>query len=190
MKCTKEDLVSKAIELFKQKGFENITVSQICQACHVTKGSFYHHFKTKNEVLLSYYSILLKNPTAMMVDVLGTKSHKEQLWMVLEYSIDATLKLGPDLLYNMIIADMEQGATLFTPNAAALERDTKDYGEISFKLIEMAQKQKEILSERSPEELWFAYISGLIGIAMHWSAGGGIYDEKKALRNLFDIIFA
>lgn len=189
MKCTKKEMRETAISLFKEYGYDATTVNQICEACKVTKGSFYNYYKSKKEILLDFYDDKITNYPELMARLIKEKSYKEQLWKVLEFSIDATIDLGANLLYHMMIADMEQGAKLFNANLADLEDTAPEYVSVIRNLISEAQKANEIQNPGAPDRLWYVYVNGLLGVAMHWSSSGGEYDEKKALRNLFDIVF-
>ena len=189
MKCTKIEMMNKAIELFKKHGFETTSVNQICEACNVTKGSFYNYYKSKTDILLDFYNVLLANYPLSIADLIGIESYREQLWQVISYSIDATIELGPDLLCNMMIADMKTGGEQFCASLGRLKETAPGYHNLIYTLIQKTQEEDEIRSKCSPELLWHAYTNGLLGIAMNWSACGGVYDEKKALRVLFDIIF-
>jgi AcrR family transcriptional regulator len=48
----KEQIYRKALELFREKGFNQVTVEQITQACGIAKGTFYIYFPKKEAVLL------------------------------------------------------------------------------------------------------------------------------------------
>lgn len=189
MKCTKIEMMNKAIKLFQKNGFEATSVNQICEACNVTKGSFYNYYKSKTDILLDFYNVLLSNFSLSFADLIGIESYREQLWQVITYSIDATIKLGPDLLCNMMIADMKAGGAQFNASLERLQETAPGYHKLIYTLIQKTQEKEEIRSKSSPEQLWYAYTNGLLGIAMNWSASGGEYDEKEALRTLFDIIF-
>ncbi len=52
----KQKIFNAALALIQEKGYEYVTVSNVCQAAHVSVGSFYHHFGNKDE-LLSYYFV-------------------------------------------------------------------------------------------------------------------------------------
>ena len=45
-------LVSTAHDLFRDRGFDAVSVAHLCQAAGVNKGSFYHFFSSKRELLL------------------------------------------------------------------------------------------------------------------------------------------
>ncbi len=44
---TRDLIISKGKSLFRQNGFENTTVDDICNACGIAKGTFYHYFSSK-----------------------------------------------------------------------------------------------------------------------------------------------
>ena len=47
---TKEILTRAALRLFRSNPYNDVSLAQIVKAVGVTKGSFYHHFKSKEEV--------------------------------------------------------------------------------------------------------------------------------------------
>lgn len=54
---TKNKLFEAAIELIKEHGYDNVKVSQICHRAGVAKGTFYVHYKSKEDIIKeSYYS--------------------------------------------------------------------------------------------------------------------------------------
>ncbi len=50
---TKENLLAAAFDCFQEHGYEKASISMITERCNITKGAFYHHFKTKEEVYLA-----------------------------------------------------------------------------------------------------------------------------------------
>lgn len=53
-KDTKEKIFQAAKRILLKKGYEELSIKNICEEAGVSNGSFYHHFKTKDD-LLSYY---------------------------------------------------------------------------------------------------------------------------------------
>ncbi|MBB6636821.1 TetR/AcrR family transcriptional regulator [Cohnella thailandensis] len=49
---TKERIVRTAIQLFKEKGYANVTVEEITRLCGIAKGTFFNYFPKKENVLL------------------------------------------------------------------------------------------------------------------------------------------
>lgn len=53
-KETKERIFMAAKHIIQKHGYEELSIKNICEEAGVSNGSFYHHFKTKDD-LLSYY---------------------------------------------------------------------------------------------------------------------------------------
>ena len=51
---TREKIFQAAKKILQKKGYEELSIKNICEEAGVSNGSFYHHFKTKDD-LLSYY---------------------------------------------------------------------------------------------------------------------------------------
>ena len=52
-KETKARIFLAAKTILQKKGYEALSIKNICEEAGVSNGSFYHHFKTKDD-LLSY----------------------------------------------------------------------------------------------------------------------------------------
>lgn len=54
---TKQKIFDTAVRLIKAYGYEQVTVSQICREAGIAKGSFYVHYRAKEDIVReSYYS--------------------------------------------------------------------------------------------------------------------------------------
>lgn len=51
MALTKIDIIKKSIPVFKEKGYGSTTMADIALACGLLKGSLYHHFTSKDELM-------------------------------------------------------------------------------------------------------------------------------------------
>ena len=51
---TKAKIFKAAKRILQRSGYETLSIKNICEEAGVSNGSFYHHFKTKDD-LLSYY---------------------------------------------------------------------------------------------------------------------------------------
>lgn len=53
----KKRIIACASKLINEKGFDNVSISQITEEAHVSKGAFYIHFKSKEDLLLQEINI-------------------------------------------------------------------------------------------------------------------------------------
>jgi len=63
---TREKIINAADDLFYQQGFEHTSFSQISVQVKVSRGNFYYHFKTKNDILTAVIERRLKNTSTML----------------------------------------------------------------------------------------------------------------------------
>lgn len=49
----KQQLLDRTIELFRAKGYSATSIDEIVKACGITKGSLYHHFRSKEDLALA-----------------------------------------------------------------------------------------------------------------------------------------
>lgn len=57
---TKWHIFRVAMDIFSQKRFDEVKISDICKAAGVSTGAFYHHYKTKEHLLLEEYNLVDK----------------------------------------------------------------------------------------------------------------------------------
>jgi len=58
--ATKRHLLETALTLFKSKGYEKTTMRDIAKAARVSLGSAYYYFKSKEEIVLTFYQFSLE----------------------------------------------------------------------------------------------------------------------------------
>lgn len=63
---TREEIVSEADGLFYQQGFEHTSFADIAAAVGISRGNFYYHFKSKDEILSAVIELRLANTRAML----------------------------------------------------------------------------------------------------------------------------
>lgn len=66
-KTTYDRIVEAADKLFYQQGFEHTSFTDIADAVRISRGNFYHHFKSKDEILEAVIELRLAN-TRMMLE--------------------------------------------------------------------------------------------------------------------------
>ena len=65
-KTTRDHIVAAADRLFYQQGYEHTSFSNIADAVRISRGNFYYHFKTKDEILDAVINVRLANTRKML----------------------------------------------------------------------------------------------------------------------------
>jgi AcrR family transcriptional regulator len=50
--ATKKTILETARQMFAQHGVKNVSIRQICRRIGITNGAFYHHFQSKDDIVL------------------------------------------------------------------------------------------------------------------------------------------
>jgi TetR/AcrR family transcriptional repressor of nem operon len=64
----KTRLLDAALDMIRRKGFAATSVDELCRAAAVTKGSFFHHFKSKEELGVAAARHWAQTTTALFAD--------------------------------------------------------------------------------------------------------------------------
>jgi TetR/AcrR family transcriptional regulator, transcriptional repressor for nem operon len=63
---TRNDIIEAADELFYRQGFEHTSFAHIADVVGISRGNFYHHFKTKDEILDAVIGLRVARTEAML----------------------------------------------------------------------------------------------------------------------------
>jgi TetR/AcrR family transcriptional regulator, transcriptional repressor for nem operon len=65
-KATRDHIVEAADQLFYRQGYEHTSFSDIADVVQISRGNFYFHFKTKDEILDAVINVRLANTRKML----------------------------------------------------------------------------------------------------------------------------
>ena len=65
-RTTRDHIVDAADRLFYQQGYEHTSFSDIAEVVRISRGNFYYHFKTKDEILDAVIEARLADSRAML----------------------------------------------------------------------------------------------------------------------------
>lgn len=65
-KATRDFIIEAADQLFYQHGFEHTSLSRITEKVKISKGNFYHHFKSKDKILDAVILLRMANTQIML----------------------------------------------------------------------------------------------------------------------------
>lgn len=63
---TRADIIEAADQLFYQKGYDHTSFADIANEVKISRGNFYHHFKSKDEILGAVIELRLANTQKML----------------------------------------------------------------------------------------------------------------------------
>jgi len=75
---TRDDILQSAAQVFRQKGFHGASMADIAEAVELKKASLYHHFTSKQEILLELLDRALEMVTERMAEVMAQEISSEE----------------------------------------------------------------------------------------------------------------
>lgn len=85
---TRQMLLESSLELFGAQGFHATSVQEIVERAGLTKGAFYHHFASKEDVLLLIHDEFLQTQGDRVAEIVAAyESPVDQLTEIVRYSV-------------------------------------------------------------------------------------------------------
>lgn len=170
--ATKEALLEAIIELSKERGYEKITIRDICTKANISIGSFYHHYHSKEELAKEAYYQIDKLITEEFVDLYGKQSSRENLYSLLEIYIKYVVEEVGMVIkeyYKLMLG--ETAISAFNPERLY-------YRALKQVLINCSEEGVIAKAEDFTEltEYCIRFVRGLI---FDWSVHDGSYDLLK-----------
>lgn len=166
---TRDKLFRTSLELFVQKGYDNVAVDEIVQKAGASKGSFYHHFASKSAVLLDYgHTVHNELLERLRISVLQTPETAE----------DGKIEIFFSLLNEFTIQNAE-GLKLFFEHTASLPGGQSALSPIADELRIMLGMliEDEKTANRAASDTESARLAGYM-IELYY------YELRKSLREL------
>lgn len=174
-KKTKDRIFRAAKEILQKNGYENLSIKNICDVAGVSNGSFYHHFKSKDD-LLSYH---VEEQPSIDPELLDIPSNKEDareaiVGVYLNYASYCDV-LGVDFIAGYYHTKNEA----LNPDI----RTERPYPIVTVqKYLEKAVAANAIQLKLSIEEVVTDIRMLVIGNAFEWALRNGEVDMKENIR--------
>ena len=86
----KKELLKIAYDMFLTQGYENTSVDEIIEKAQIAKGTYYYHFKSKEQMLEEVIDMMIDSETKMAKQVIGMDISVPQKIVMILTSIKPT----------------------------------------------------------------------------------------------------
>lgn len=179
--ATREKIYNTAFRLLTERGFDNITVDEICSESGVAKGSFYHYFKSKDDIVIETYKIIDKQYSDEVAVLPEDMDCFEKILATVGFQAKYAKMKGIGFVRQIYKSQLESGTDFFIS-------EERPYFKTLRIIIEDGIKNGEIKSQFTAVDLARWIISFSRGITYDWCLHGGNYDIESVMNSAFRMV--
>lgn len=160
-KKTKERIIKASLKLINIKGIEKVTLGDICKEAEIAQGTFYHYFKSLDEILIE---IIRQEgeELGMLYHHLENLPSREKLKQVLSFLFDYYDSKGREIVAQLYKLELKS-----QQNRSVIEENLPIRPLIS-KIIDEGQKSGEFSPADSPNHISEIIISLIMFSSILW----------------------
>lgn len=178
---TKKKVLDAALKLISAKGYQNVTIDEICAECNVTKGAFYHHFPSKESVIDQIHLDTDEYIERHIPELFEEKPSLDQFRELSYMYAKMTEARGVEIMKQKFRNNLDHGlreverSDFFNPQRRPL---LNLFSEIYHKL----QENGEVHQAYSFEYFFHYLIVTYDGVVLDWCYNNGNYDLSEEVR--------
>ncbi|MBM7552611.1 TetR/AcrR family transcriptional regulator [Thalassobacillus pellis] len=179
----RESIMRTSLELFEKHGFHGVTVNQIVAASNTSKGGFYHHFQSKDELLFvihdTFITYVLKEAKA------ANEIHQSPINKI-QAIVKAFVRVFD--LYKPHISVFYQESIYLKPEyEKQMKRKRDAFKQMVFQVIKEGQESGDFRREL-PMEIVGMAILGMVNWIYKWYQRDGKYSIDQIADVYVDFI--
>jgi AcrR family transcriptional regulator len=180
---TRQRIYETSLELFTERGYENVSIDEICDEVGVSKGAFYFHFKSKDQVILEQFKAIDELYAGAYDEVSGIESGIPKLRNMWQNSTRFISLVGIQAVKVIFHEEIKPGK-----EASYLASKERPNYKITELLIREAQENGIIRTDIAADELAETIITCWRGLVYDWCLSNGRLDLERNGDRLFDVI--
>lgn len=187
---TKEKILKSAEVLFKEQGFENTSVDSIVKKAGISKGSFYLHFNSKDEIVTHFINAVINKIDIDLDSIVNSTKEDSSVTTTLlkileKVSFNKVEELGYPLNKNAAMIQINK-----TLNNDLLMNYNKALYRAVFKLITLGIERGEFKTTYSADAITSDFVTTIRGFIFEWIANYPDMDLNNCLQGHFRIYLA
>lgn len=155
-----KNIRKNAYTLFKEKGYKETTIMDICDACSITKTTFYRYVNSKEDLLSYYFDDISDNLGPLIIQITQSDNYVDCIIYAFDLIIDQMNSFGRNLYSQLYISNLNCNKDTF--------EEIPLLKEIIVSLIQKAKDTNQIHNSSSAEELYTVCKNLCFGCGILW----------------------
>jgi len=183
---TKKRIFEVASKLIEKRGFESVTVDEICKIAGIAKGGFYHHFNYKGQLIEEIYRKIDSDFIEAVEKLPAEISLRERIIFSNSFIGQVANEKGHEFLREIYKGQLDWGTTFF------LSQDRPIYQDLLLN-VKKNLEGRDITRFPSAYSITKMLILSARGVIYDWILARGSYDIEPFMKQttafLYDGIF-
>lgn len=167
---TKKKIYDISTQLMKKKGYDNVTIQEICKKAGVSVGTFYHYFESKNEIFTELYKIADEFFYDTIKERLFGANTIDKIIEYFNYYAEYNEKMGIDMMKQLYNSNNKMFITKGRYMQTILDA-----------IIEEGQEKNEVKNSMTPQQITRFIFVLMRGVVYDWCLHDGEYDLKEEM---------
>jgi TetR/AcrR family transcriptional regulator, cholesterol catabolism regulator len=181
---TRQKIFETSLELFHRHGYDNVTIDDICEKIGVSKGAFYTHFKSKDQVILENFIYLNSFYDDIISEIPARKNSLEKMFLFQQKIMKNIAAIGFEavkLVYHLETSRQKKKSFLISKNISLYRIITV--------LVKEGQKNGEIRKDKSADAIASMLVQIYRGIILDWCLDNGAHDLVESINGTMPFIY-
>ncbi len=182
--ATHKKIYDTALKLFYKKGYDKVTVDDICEAAGVSKGAFYDHFKSKDQVIIDLFLMadqIYDEYADRELD--RQKCVMDKLLLLGRRAVNYSNDMGIDIIqvsYRAQINPQKKTASIASEKRALFK--------ILRRLVEEGQARGEIRTDLSRDDITRVMLRCVRGVIYDWCLVNGRFNLIEEAEKVIHVL--
>lgn len=181
---TRQKLFDTSTALFSKYGYDNVTIDDICEKVGLSKGAFYTHFESKDQILVENFKQVFDYYDEISGELALLKSSFQKLDAFNTYAMKRIKKIGLLTVKRAYHIETTPGKK----KSFLMSSGTSLY-KLMNHIITEGQKKGEIRSDVSSDVIVDFLVQLARGIIFEWCLANGGFDIAEASKKLAPIVY-
>lgn len=184
---TRNKIIDCALELFEEKGFNNVSMDMIAEKSNTSIGSIYYYFSGKEEMAAQTTLLLDEKYDDFLEDLINNEAYKHlsPLEKLIEYYIFVQLRSTELKSLNFAYIHDLKNEDLKVLRLGKNRIIYKNY----IRLLQLCRDEELLIDDISDEEIIRILTYGSRGLLVDWMIGNRGFDISSEARLLINTIF-
>jgi len=179
---TKKKIYEIAVDAISRKGYDNVTIQEICKKANVSIGTFYHYFSAKEGLIVAIYKLADEYFEEAYAHCLqSTNAVDRVIEFIVVHQMGYAKERGIDFVTQVYKSQIKAGNTFFISPERSLPK-------IIDMIVEEGQRKKEIRTDMTAREISRFILRFSRGMLYDWCVHEGDYDIIAEANNAVAIM--